>query len=246
MAVVLILAIATRRLGGFGDRTMAFAAIYLSTSRAFVAIGAGVLAAAVAAVLLVVALPHVHRLLPVHSVAALETAAGEGNRALTVYQALRITAPNSDAERWQTVVDGLAVWRAHPILGGGIGAYVEARTAAGASVQVIHAVPAWLLAETGLAGAAIGAAVLAVWTVAAVRLRRSAAVEGAGFGLLAVIGTFVAAGLVHDMAYQRIFWFALGLLAAVAGRARLTAPAGGGPAPAAIAPGPTGSGCRGR
>lgn len=273
MTVVLVLAIATRRLGGFGDRTAAFAAvvaltttaIYLSTSRAFAAIGAGVLVAAlatarpearrteavavgaaVAAVLLVVALPHVDRLLPVHSVAAVESLAGSGNRAFTVYQAPRVVAPSSDAERWQTIVDGLAIWRAHPVLGGGIGAYVEARTAAGAPIQVIHAVPVWLLAETGLAGAATGAAVLAAWTLAALRLRRAAPTAGVGFGLLAVLATFVAAGLVHDMAYQRIFWFALGLLAAVAGGGRISAPGGAGPVPDASVPVPTGSGFRGR
>ena len=121
---------------------------------------------------------------------------------------------SSDAERWQTINDGLALWRQHLLFGAGLGGYVQERLQRGDSFQVIHSVPVWLLAETGAVGliltlAGVGWVLLWLWRQ---RDGRQGLQARAAAMVLAVFGIF---GLVHDVFAQRTFWFVFGLLVAL-------------------------------
>jgi uncharacterized membrane protein YbhN (UPF0104 family) len=71
---------------------------------------------------------------------------------------LRLLAPStflrasSDAQRWESIEQALALWLSHPWFGLGFGGYLSWRNEQGLAPLVIHNVPAWLLAETGLIG----------------------------------------------------------------------------------------------
>ena len=123
---------------------------------------------------------------------------------------VRPHADESDALRWQSTALGLQAWLRHPVLGNGLGAFLLNRENAGLPPVVIHSVPIWFMAEMGVIGLAAYAAFVAslVWSgFAALRRRRVQA-----SGLLIAVMTFVVMGQVHDLFFQRTFWFAAGLL----------------------------------
>jgi len=124
--------------------------------------------------------------------------------------ALRPHAGQSDALRWQSTTLGLQAWLRHPVFGGGLGTFLLERETAGLPLVVIHSVPIWFLAEMGLVGlAAYGLFVASLAAAGVAGLRRH---EGHARGLLIVVAVFVLMGLVHDIFFQRTFWFACGLL----------------------------------
>ena len=118
--------------------------------------------------------------------------------------------PGSEAERWQSIRNGLALFREHPIFGAGLGAGMHSSLVNGRPL-VIHSPPVWILAEFGLVGAVgIGAPFLSIAVYFLRRFREQG--EGLyGFGFLIVL-VFVVFGLPHDMFYQRLFWFLLGVV----------------------------------
>ena len=118
---------------------------------------------------------------------------------------------DSDHARWLTVKDGILMWLDHPVFGSGLGGYIHKQLETGDNYIVIHSIPVWLLAETGLTGfIVISAIFIALLVYAFKKLGRP---EDAvwGFGLLSILVCIGVAGLVHDFFYQRIFWFMLGL-----------------------------------
>jgi hypothetical protein len=119
-------------------------------------------------------------------------------------------AGDSDALRWQSTALGLQAWRQHPLLGGGLGSFLLARESAGLSALVIHSVPIWFMAEMGLVG--LGAYVFFIASLLAVGV--SALRHDAPYarGLLVAVAVFVVMSLVHDLFFQRAFWFVAGLL----------------------------------
>jgi O-antigen ligase len=124
--------------------------------------------------------------------------------------ALRPHAEESDALRWQSTALGLQAWLRHPVFGGGLGTFLLERETAGLPLVVIHSVPVWFLAEMGLVGlAAYLAFVGSVATAGVAALARN---NDLARGLLIVVTVFVLMGLVHDIFFQRTFWFACGLL----------------------------------
>ncbi|MEQ9488149.1 MAG: lysylphosphatidylglycerol synthase domain-containing protein [Alphaproteobacteria bacterium] len=117
-------------------------------------------------------------------------------------------------ERWTSIIEGIRIWRDHMFFGGGLGAFVnKGIQSAGGGILVIHSVPVWILAEFGIVGAVI------VITAPSLHLYR---VFKSGIGALplshlffaSTAGVMVVYGLIHDMAYQRTFWFVLGAAAA--------------------------------
>jgi hypothetical protein len=126
------------------------------------------------------------------------------------YGAWRRNAVDSDAERWQSTVLGFQAWLKHPVFGNGLGAFLLEREAAGLPALVIHSVPVWFLAEMGIAGLAAYVSFVASLLYCGVSaLPRRAA---GGGGLLVVVASFVLMGLVHDIFFQRTFWFACSLV----------------------------------
>jgi O-antigen ligase len=123
---------------------------------------------------------------------------------------LRPHADESDALRWQSTALGLQAWLRHPVFGGGLGTFLLDRETAGLPLVVVHSVPIWFLAEMGLVGlAAYGFFVASLAAAGVAALRRH---DGHARGLLIVVAVFVLMGLVHDIFFQRTFWFACGLM----------------------------------
>lgn len=119
----------------------------------------------------------------------------------------------SNMERWETVTRGLGLWRQFPVLGAGLGVFIEHSTAWFDGPQVIHSTPVWVLAEFGLLGAVVfGGAFMAL-------LRATQIFSGlsAHRMLLLFLLCFAVFGLVHEIFYQRIFWLVLGAALAYPG-----------------------------
>jgi len=126
------------------------------------------------------------------------------------YGAWRRNAVDSDAERWQSTVLGFQAWLKHPVFGNGLGAFLLEREAAGLPALVIHSVPVWFLAEMGIVGLAAYVFFVASLLYCGISAlpRRTAD----GRGLLIIVASFVLMGLVHDIFFQRTFWFACSLV----------------------------------
>ena len=119
--------------------------------------------------------------------------------------------PHSDAEHWQILVDGWNLWLERPIFGHGLGAYVESQLADTGQFQVFHSVPLWLMAEMGLVGLFVGLACCGWLALGACRMMRSPAHRAWGTGLMMVLICWSAGIMLHDLFYQRTFWFLVGL-----------------------------------
>lgn len=122
--------------------------------------------------------------------------------------------PQNDTERWQTIQEGLSLWQSSPITGSGLGAHMANRIATGEKAIVIHSTPVWILAEFGIIGLLMTTAVAWHWTRNAQRMLTNIHARPYAIGLLILLGTMLVAGLVHDVAYQRIFWFLAALMSA--------------------------------
>ena len=115
------------------------------------------------------------------------------------------------SERWRTIGDGWHLWLDRPIFGQGLGAYVESRVAASEPVAVVHSVPIWLMAEMGLVGLVVGLGAFGCLALSACRLMRAPVHRAWGVGVFMALICWGAASLVHDLAFQRAFWFFLAL-----------------------------------
>jgi hypothetical protein len=111
----------------------------------------------------------------------------------------------------QSVLDGLAMFAAHPVFGAGIGAYMAERIASTGMPLVIHSTPVWLLAETGLVG--FGVFLAAACRLLADAIRRRG--EPAARLLLLILCALAVMSSAHEMLYQRAFWLLLGAVLAM-------------------------------
>jgi hypothetical protein len=127
---------------------------------------------------------------------------------------IRFSKETSDLERWDTILRGVEMWRESPVLGAGLGVFIEKSTTWFKRPIVIHSTPVWILAEFGLVGVALFAWVLFVLVRS---LWRSGLALPAHRAIAMLLLVFLIFGLVHDIFYQRIFWLVLGAAAAVAG-----------------------------
>lgn len=125
-----------------------------------------------------------------------------------------LSRPSSDIERWESIRQGFDLWMGNPILGAGLGGFLSWREAQGLQPLVIHNVPVWLLAETGLAGFSIALVSLTLVVRRALSVLRGGRRVWAAQGVLFVLALFAIASQVHDFFFQRPFWFLLGLLMA--------------------------------
>lgn len=134
---------------------------------------------------------------------------------LTALLQVSIERQSGDLERWTSITEGWAMWLERPVFGHGLGAYMHHYLSTTGGPLVIHSVPVWLLAETGLIGLLIVATTfgVAMWHAYCGMTRPNTA--GWAVGLLIALVTLGAAAIVHDFFFQRSFWFLLGLLAAL-------------------------------
>jgi O-antigen ligase len=115
----------------------------------------------------------------------------------------------SDTERWISVNGGLRLWQENPVFGAGLGAYFEVSKREGTPL-VIHNTLIWLLAETGLVGFLVffSAGVAILW--ASTRRLRDPTDVGATTIFLFLLA-FASMSMVHELLYQRVLWFVLGV-----------------------------------
>lgn len=115
-----------------------------------------------------------------------------------------------DVHRWKSITDGFEMFRENPILGGGLGLSIHRSAAEGLPV-IPHSTPVWILAEMGLVGGIAFALVGFFLVREAIRLSRNDERRFDGTLMLLIIGVLFLFGLVHEILYQRMFWFVLGI-----------------------------------
>jgi O-antigen ligase len=132
-------------------------------------------------------------------------------RAISVFELGTTTDSDtiSDTERWISVNGGLRLWQENPVFGAGLGAYFEVSKREGTPL-VIHNTLIWLLAETGLVGFLVffSAGVAILW--ASTRRLRDPTDVGATTIFLFLLA-FASMSMVHELLYQRVLWFVLGV-----------------------------------
>jgi len=125
-------------------------------------------------------------------------------------QVQSILHESSDNERWKTFVGAYHIWLAHPLLGGGLGAFMAEQMATTGRPLVIHNTFLWLLAEFGPLGSLVfgGSYLGLIHWCCQVRLHKPHGRLATGVLLMLVtIGLF---SMAHEVLYQRIFWLLLG------------------------------------
>ncbi|HYM03555.1 MAG TPA: lysylphosphatidylglycerol synthase domain-containing protein [Stellaceae bacterium] len=121
-----------------------------------------------------------------------------------------IVHQSSDNERWYTFLGAVALWRVHPWLGAGLGAYMADQIAAFGRPLVIHNTALWILAEFGMLGFAVfggSYAAMLRWCAAARKHAPDGSLAMAALLMLVAFGVF---SMVHEVLYQRMLWLLLG------------------------------------
>jgi len=114
----------------------------------------------------------------------------------------------SDTQHHDTIVDGLRMFAALPLFGGGLGVYVHNQIEQLGTFSVIHSTPVWLLAETGLIG--FLAFVLPAARTLVIEWKRRDSDEPASQLIVASLIAFAITSLTHELLYQRAMWLLLG------------------------------------
>jgi len=114
---------------------------------------------------------------------------------------------SSNVDRWRSITGGLKLWSDHPLLGAGLGVFIENNLDLFGRPLVIHSTPVWILAEFGLLGAGIFGWIFYLLGRYALG-RRMRSPERSVVAMLLL--SFAIFGLAHEILYQRIFWLVLG------------------------------------
>ena len=119
-------------------------------------------------------------------------------------------------DRWQSLVAGFHMWSEHPILGAGLGSFIQRQIEETGAPLVIHNSALWLAAELGIVGLLAFlvmpiALVRKYWTDPAWRS------EWSGTAILDCLCVIAVMSLGHELVYQRAFWLLAGSALAVPG-----------------------------
>ena len=117
----------------------------------------------------------------------------------------------SQLERMEAIRRGLGYWTQAPIFGNGLGYFLHHSTDFFDKPVLLHNTPVWLLTEFGLAGLALVSIIFLSVFMATIKRRQF---DGAARALVVLMIAVAFFCMAHDIFYQRIFWFSLGLLAA--------------------------------
>jgi len=124
-----------------------------------------------------------------------------------------ITGVSSDYMRIDLIILALKMWWESPIFGIGLGTFFARSSEYLGSAYVIHSTPLWLLTEFGLFGVLIIILSLKNFIIGILSNIFSTAASK-NIAIKSLIISFSVFGLFHEIFYQRIFWFGLGLLIA--------------------------------
>jgi len=137
------------------------------------------------------------------------TGAGGGASILTLVQDSRAS---SDRERWLTIEIAWRLFSSSPWVGQGLGYFVEHVPGLRGGQLVIHSTYLWLLAEFGLVGfAVVGASAIALFLGVWRQAQRD---YGCRLAVLLLAG-LATMSVAHELLFQRISYFALGLALAL-------------------------------
>jgi Lysylphosphatidylglycerol synthase TM region/O-Antigen ligase len=125
---------------------------------------------------------------------------------------------DSSAQRIESLRGGWAMFVAHPVFGGGLGAFIEEYTRTLGQPLVIHSTPLWLMAEMGVIGLFVFIAPF-IRIIRRERFARAPDDPAGTFLVIALLG-FAVVAMVHDMFYQRALWLLLGAALAHGARER--------------------------
>ena len=117
-------------------------------------------------------------------------------------------AASSDSERWRSIVLGWRMFLDHPLFGAGLGAFYASYLREHGHGLVIHSVPVWLLAETGIIG--LLAFLLPFGAIVRAEVARWGSTDPSRVVILLSLTAFAVMGCVHELLYQRILWLVLG------------------------------------
>jgi len=117
----------------------------------------------------------------------------------------------SNTERWASITRGITMWLESPLIGSGLGVFIERSTEWFDDPMVIHNTPVWILAEFGLLGAGVFLGILA----SLIHLLYKNGLVLPAYRILAMLlVVFILFSLAHEIFYQRIFWLILGAVIA--------------------------------
>lgn len=132
----------------------------------------------------------------------------------------RFSTEVSDQGRMEMLLAAVNAWWHHPILGGGLGSFLQDSTSSLGLPMIIHNTLLWLMAEMGLVGAVPFVIAFILIIRSAWGRRRSDAVRAHGLLLLMLV--FAVMSQFHEVLYQRTFWLGLGGVVAVFSLSRRT------------------------
>jgi hypothetical protein len=118
----------------------------------------------------------------------------------------------SDHLRWESITRAFDLWMQSPIMGAGLGVFIEKSPLWFGYPVVIHSTPVWVLAEFGVIGAAVFGWAFFCLVRSAVKLPAG---RPAYRTLAMLLLGFAGFCLAHEIFYQRIFWLALGAILAL-------------------------------
>ena len=112
------------------------------------------------------------------------------------------------SDRVASLVGGYEMWANHIFFGAGLGAFVESQLPV---PLVIHNTGLWILAEMGLFGLLL--ALFFPVKLITHSLRNGVKhIEWEDAALILVLLAFGGFSIFHEISYQRMFWFVLGML----------------------------------
>lgn len=142
---------------------------------------------------------------------------GAGDLGINFSRLPVVLAHDYDNIRWALNEAAFAMWQQFPLFGAGLGAFMESQIADPINEfgpHVVHNTLLWLLAEFGLVGTAVVLSWFGFLAWQALVPKKTGWAEWQKALLLCLL-VFGAYSLVHEIFYQRIFWFATGLLLAL-------------------------------
>jgi len=120
-----------------------------------------------------------------------------------------IGSSDVEPDRLASVLEGIAMWRDHPLIGAGLGAFIHEHVVQTGIPLVIHNSALWIAAELGFPGLIAFGALFFIIAMNAIKSLRGDTSEPQ-IVLLGCLVAVAAMSMLHDMLYQRLLWLVIG------------------------------------